>query len=549
MALFTYIELKYEQLTTQINTYLRNVYSRTDETFSNGSPFGQIINVLKELFNWNIIYQKNIVRNFQIEEADNRKAIRNLVRLGGHNPTRSISANGTLKLKLKSGVSLTDEISGGLITILDKTLLKNKTNGLNYSIRFNKSSEIFRVSHSSSIYVNIIQGLYEEQIFTGTGEINQSLSVNVSSLSEIDNFDVEVLYNNTSLSIKDSIYDMLRNEYACVVRTGLTGGIDIYFGNIGFGFVPAQGSIITVRYLLTNGTDGSILTPVANDFMFLTEVLDGVQNTINMDDNFDITIEQNLSFASNGESITFMKSILPNVSRNYVLSTPAQYYYTLSRLEFFSKINVYNTLNDNNFENDNKIFLFLVPKISNYFNATTNYFNIPLDAFYLDTNEQDKTITYLKRLGSITTNTVIEIIQPVLKKYVMYLYIRKFEGYSDDTIKQNIYSSVSDYLTTLKRDDRISRSEIISVIEGIQGIDGVNLTFISQENEEKHITNPTDKTLYGLDSVLGDIVVKKDELAIIRGGWSDRNLIYYNESLNSVGIGPINIIFVGITKI
>lgn len=543
MNFFKYLELKYDALSSQINLYLKQVYNRNNESFDNSSPYGQIINVLKNLFQFNILYQKNIVRNFQIEEADNTKAIRNLVRLAGHNPSRSITAVGTLKLKIKPNVDIVSDIAGGLIRIPDKTKIKNKTNGLTYTIRYNKDEEVYRLSHSTNIYINVVQGKYEEQTFTGDGSINQSFSLNVSSTADVDNFDIEVLYNNTPLTIRDSVYDMLRNERSCVIRTGMTGGVDIIFGNKNFGFIPALSSIITVRYLLTEGTNGQIITPQINDFQYIDSITDDDANTINMEEVFDTFVEKPIQFASNGESVDFMKSVVPNVSRNFVLATPSQYIYNLKRLEMFSKINVYNKLNDNNPENDNKIFLFLVPKISNFYSNTVNYFNVPLDAFSLDDEEIDKTLTYLRKLGNITVNTVLEIIQPKITKYVMNIYIRRYDGYSKEGIKQNIISVVSDYLTNLERDDRIVRSDIISKIENVDGVDGVNLKFLSKKNEDYHILNPESKDIKGLDRILGDIIVEKDELAIIRGGWTDRNDIYYNETIDSNGLGPINIIF------
>jgi len=548
MAFFDYIELRYEELTTQINGYLRTVYSRSDEIFSNASPFGQVINVLKEFFQWSTIYQKNVVRNFQIEEADNTKAIRNLARIGGHNPTRAITATGTLKLKLKPGVNINSDIAGGLIKVQDKTLLKNKTNGYNYTIRLGKDEDIYRLSQSTALYFNVVQGIYEEQTYTGNGEVNQSFSVNISSTANIDNFDVEVLYNNNPLSLKGGQFDMLRNELACYTRTGMNGGLDLYFGNGDFGFIPTIGSIIRVRYLLTEGTNGQILSPVRNDFQFITEVRDNNDDTVDITANFDIIIDKDITFASNGETDNFIKSVMPNISRNFVLATPSQYIYNLSRLELFSKVNVYNTLDDNNFENDNKIFLFLIPKISNYYTGGVNYFNVPIDAFFLDDYEIDKTLTYLKKLGSITTNTVIEIIQPRLSMYVMNIYIRKYEGFADDTIKQNVLSNTSNYLTELKRDDRIVRSDMIRIIENIDGVDSTQITFFSKKNEDYHKLKPDSNTIYGLDPVLGDIVVEKDELALIRGGWSDRNYTYYNDTPDAGGLCPLNIVFVGVTK-
>lgn len=83
MAYFDFIDLKFSNLTNQINNYLRDVYSRSNEVFSNASPFGQILNVLKEFYQFIILYSKNIVRNFDIETATNVKVFRTYARIAG----------------------------------------------------------------------------------------------------------------------------------------------------------------------------------------------------------------------------------------------------------------------------------------------------------------------------------------------------------------------------------------------------------------------------------------------------------------------------------
>lgn len=548
MAFFEFLDLKFNNLTSQITTYLKTVYNRANETFTNASPYGQIINVEKEIYQQNVIYQKNVVRNFMIEEADNVKSVRNLARIGGHNPTRSITATGALKMKLKSGVDILNDIADGKIKINDKTKIKNKTNGLIYTIRFGNEQEVFELSQTQDIYLSLVQGSYETYTFTGDGEINQSFSVNVSVGDTVDHFDYEVKYNNQSVTIKDSTLDMLPNETACFTRTGMSGGLDVYFGNGAFGFIPQPGVIISCTYLLTDGTDGIILTPQVDDWQWIDDVVDMKGQTINMDDTFDIYVDKQIGFASNGETTEFTKSLMPYVSRNFVLATPSQYIYTLKRLSLFSKVNVYNTLEDNNDNNDNRIYLFLVPNIKDYFNANVNYFNVPIDAFYLDDEEKEKTITYLRKLANIPPNTILEIIQPTITKYILNIYIRKFVGYADDTIKQSVITEVSTYLSDLERDDRIPRSDIVHLLENIAGIDSINASFISKQNEDFHKIKPDSDTIYGLDPVLGDVIVQTDELAIVRGGWSDRNLTYYNETLDGGGLGPVNIVFVGTTE-
>jgi hypothetical protein len=132
-------------------------------------------------------------------------------------------------------------------------------------------------------FINIIQGKYETQTFTGDGTIAQSFQVNVSNNSTIDNFDYQITLNGINLQIKDHLYDMLEDEFACYTRTGFNGGLDVYFGNGDFGFVPRPGVLISVTYLLTDGTNGIILTPQINDFQFIDDVVDMDGNSVGYD--------------------------------------------------------------------------------------------------------------------------------------------------------------------------------------------------------------------------------------------------------------------------
>jgi hypothetical protein len=54
------------------------------------------------------------------------------------------------------------------------------------------------------------------------------------------------------------------------------------------------------------------------------------------------------------------------------------------------------------------------------------------------------------------------------------------------------------------------------------------------------------KTL-GLDPVQGDIIAEKNEFAVLRGGWYDRNGIYYNDVPILNGLSTINIVWTGVS--
>ena len=246
--------------------------------------------------------------------------------------------------------------------------------------------------------------------------------------------------------------------------------------------------------------------------------------------------------------------------------------------------------------NDNQIYLYLIPKISNYFTDSVNYFNVPQDVFYLDEQEKQKVIEYLKKMGILSMTSEMVIIQPKITKYVSYVYVRRYDNVGENNIKQNIISEMSNYLLNNERFDRIVKSDLISNLKNkIDGIDSVDIHFVCKENEDYHrrnnnlikkglkkkklsfsnivkrkaIVSPStkfispiselvikdnkvksydSKSIIGLDPVHGDIIIGKDEYALIRGGWKDRNNVYYNEDPSSDGLSSINIIFDGVTK-
>ena len=57
------------------------------------------------------------------------------------------------------------------------------------------------------------------------------------------------------------------------------------------------------------------------------------------------------------------------------------------------------------------------------------------------------------------------------------------------------------------------------------------------------------KKLVGIDPVLGDIVIGANELVILRGGWSNRNDVFFSEDpKTTTGFSTINIIWKGVTS-
>lgn len=626
---FNRIELNYSNLTNQITNWLSSAYNKSSILFNSASPYGQILEVVKETFLQNILYLKNTVRQLDIDQTVTPKMIKMISRISGHNPSRSMSANGTLKFKLKQGININQLVSGGQVIIYDNTSIKNKTNNLYYTIKTGNEKNYYTLTPGCQFFVNVIQGKYESQTFTGTGRYSQSYQVSVSNNSTIENFEYYITLNGINLTIKDHVYDMLENEYACVTKTGFNGDLDIYFGTGIHGVIPPIGSVIKVTYLLSNGLIGNILNNKVNDFNFIDDIYDSDGNILQPLSLFDIFVETDIKFASDGESVEYTKSVIPYVSRNFVLATPAQFIYHLKKLNMFSKVNAFNTLDmvqididsDGNLDNINinEMYLYLIPRITDYFSSDVNYFNVPYSAFLLDQVEKDRIVTYLKKQGIISITSSIKIIDPIPKYYVVNLFIRRFDDIEEDNIREQIINILSDYFSTYNRYDRVIKADLITLLKQIDGIDSLNLEFIGKDNEDYHRdgalltstkktviestyatstnsvnissdtyrnavttssdtstvlansitidgkivqssvgsstivaysqTNQYDATkMVGIDPILGDIVIGYNELVILRGGWMNRNGVYFSEDpKTTTGLSTVNIIWKDVT--
>lgn len=577
-----FVEISFNNIKNEIETFLKREYKKANILFSNASPYGQIIGVLQNLHQLSFMYLKNSISQFDLSEANslNELVIRNSAIFSGHIPGRSISATGNLKLTVKSTVDLEKDLMGGRITFSNRSQLKNKTNSLDYSLDLGQESLTYYVNPNTSIFLPIIQGKFITTNFTGTGNSNQSVQVSLTGNEDVENFNYEVLVNGSYWTTKKHLYDLRPDEEACVVRTGFNGGIDVIFGNGGFGKVPPIGSVISVTYLISQGSDGNIFRRTFNDWKFVGDSFDGTGETVDPSKIFDIYIYNDINFGADKESFIFTKNILPIVSNNFVLGLPQQYAYEIKKLGVFSHINAY--------EDSGMIYIVATPNIRLFKNKNSDYFTVDVSAFELDNYEKSKVDKYLRTNGNIQLTRKYKINSPELSYYIINVFIIRYSDSTDDAVQSQVIDKVSDYFLNFNRMDRIPKSDLVASLSMINDIHSVDIQFISRKNENYHreeikklenrktsftkfsvnidananknrqIINPNIKSpvktssdylenqTLGMDPVLGDIVFDPSEIPIIRGGWYDRSGIYFSDDMESSGLKSINIIKKGV---
>lgn len=562
MAVSKFSEITFNGIKEEIERFLKQTYNKAGILFSPASPYGQILSVVENLHQMSLLYLKNAINQFDLTNvgSDNPRIIKNAAISAGHLPGRAISASGTLRLTLKSNTNIDNEISGGRITFSNKTSLRNITNSLEYSIDLGTEKVTHKVTPNYNLFLPIIQGFWNTRTFTGDGTELQTISIKENRKSGVENYNVEVIVNGEVWENKKHIWDMIPNEKACVVRTGFNGGIDVVFGNNGFGEIPNVGSIIEINYLITNGSNGNIFRRTKNDWKFIGDVISGSGEVINVDDVFDIEIYTDINFGADEENINFTKNILPIVSNNFVLGLPQQYAFHIKRLGVFSHVNAY--------ERTNTIFIVATPNIRLFKNQNSDYFTIDTKAFELDRYEKSKIDKYLKSGGNIQLTRRYRIDSPKLSYYVMNVFVIPYSDTTDDSVNAQILDKISEYFLDLKRIDRIPKLDLIRELSSIKDIHSVDINFISKKNEDFHrenIQKQKDKIakfdtaftkdisikknpdynpneVIGLDPVLGDIIFEADELPIVRGGFSDRNGIFYSDDIEGNQMKSVNII-------
>ena len=168
MEIFNTSRIRFNELYQDALNFVTATYGKLGQHFSLASPMGQLLQVMLSYGRMILFYNEDSVTELNINTATRPQSIKGVASLTGHNPSRPVSARGTLVFtyngqKLPTGVKQ--------VSIPNYTLLANSQNGLTYTITLPGEETIFDFnSIASSLEVNIVQGRMEYQQATGTGD-------------------------------------------------------------------------------------------------------------------------------------------------------------------------------------------------------------------------------------------------------------------------------------------------------------------------------------------------------------------------------------------
>lgn len=561
--------LKSSELIEQAVSFLVSKFEQSAHVFTPASPFGQLLIVICNISELITTYIAHSAEELNIYTAQNVESIHGLARLTGHDAYRGGAAFGVMQIKLNN--SNLDDIKGNYITINNFTKFSIGEIGVQYFI--NLPGDYIRLTKSDDNFVNInyIQGEIDSQTFTSDGSALQTFNPVVKSMTDHDN--VSVTVNGKEWKRVESLYDMpaddgYNDDCECfMVKSSINVGLTIIFGNGHFGKIPPNGSAIEVTYIKTEGYAGNSIADNLT-FEFSDVAYDEMGNEVNLNDVLIINNIKSPSMGSDYEDPEFTKLIAPKTSKSFVLATPENFVSFLSRYNQYSFIDAYNTKDDTNLEDDNIVYLRLIPNIKKKLSSNDDFFSLPLSEYYLSESEKQGVIDALDNSGQMLISSEVSIVDPIIKRFAINVIIRYFESADKTAIRTDIRNIFSKYFLNINRKDIIPLSDLVSIVEGVSGVDTCDVFFTTEENENavKYGYYTTTKQMWnnntlryesvetrvnvsleedpqiGLDN-FGNIIVPENCLYIPRGGWRDRNDNYYTETPETGKLGPLNIFF------
>lgn len=538
--LFTSLKINISDILSESLQYLQDKFKQSKSVFTAASPYGQLLIVFENLSQLIFYYIEDSITELNLNEASRPSSIYSLAALAGHNPSRAIGATAQVRIVRKPNIT---EPPAAKVVLNNLFRLQCTNNGLTYVMELPQDEiRLSLVGEMSPTVFALRQGTVEAQTFTARGKAFDSFQVGFPNNFYIDNFNVSVYVNGEKWTKYDSLLDIPRNAKGFLCKTGITNGVDIYFGNGSFGKIPDAGSEIVVEYLVTEGSAGNVRTddPAQIGFAFTDTAFSPTGEEVNMNDYFDVFTVSAPNFGVDPEDLELTKLIAPKASKNFALVNVDNYEILLRKMQMFSTIKVYLQQDTRGTILDSRMInLFLVPDVSKLFKTGSDYFNLATSKFKLSDFQKNEILKYIEKSGTKMISTDLQIVDPKITRYVMFISIIAFDDVAVDVIKSDITDAVGKYFIALKRHDRVPKSDLIKIIEEINGVDSVNVTMLGEANETALAKNPNAAPV-GLDE-FNDIIIGLDEFPVIRGGWKDSKGNNYAEGVSEEKLGAINI--------
>ena len=409
-----------------------------------------------------LIYRLNVLANENyLDTTQIKDNMLKIIKLLNYKVKRAVPSHGDLTLYI-------EQASAANIVIPQGTRLSTPDNILFYTVY---EDEI--VAGDKEVSVKVVQGIQKEQFFTSNGTKNQEFILNSDST---DYYVGGKIWPNSQYEysgLKVYVDDVLWTETDSLVNSGPTDtdyyveqfsdyAIKVIFGDDELGKVPPSGLTIKFVYNLNIGKYGNVNAGT------VTQVSDTISD-VNTNP-VSVYVNQTSSFLNGGdpEDIESIRANAPNYYAAGDRAITNTDIIALINSNFSNILDIYIRAEEDgdtpNFKQFNQITIGLLladvdgtPLVPS---ATgENYLS-----FYASVDE------LIKQKRSITVWRKYLI--PEAVEILFKVDYRKYEGFSDSSVRASIQGAVENYLLTNGRlGATLKSSDLIYDIENLQGVD------------------------------------------------------------------------------
>lgn len=481
-------DIKGQNLLEKTKGYMVDKFNQISKMFSYSSSLGQIFLSLSNHTKLVMYYIKDSANETSFKTARRKDSIFGMAQIQGHNAHRGIGATGVITLTPKKDVSFVDVPNKLYLPNFTRVICKD--NNIMYYVSLGREAIEYDTRSAEIIQFNVQQGEMKTESHVGTGGDNQMYTSAENNVN-VDMNHILVEVNGVAYDVKNSFAEFGYGGKCCIVRTGLSNGIDIIFGKSIYGSVPPEGSNIVIYYPLVVGSQGNRNFGL---FEMVDPMFSAVGEDYNIKDYFDLTVVEDFKFGADAEDVEMTRLIAPNVNKNRIIHDKKSTKYFFDKTNLFAKVDVFNDIDNSLMET------FLYPNLEDKVENGKDIFSMSREDILFDQKTKDR----LKSWADASRSQCIDIrIQdPIIKQYAilikMGVLLSEKDDINIDELKKEKRRLLNIGLSKFENTNRISKSDIIKMV--CDDVESVNVYFNTEESS--------------MIDELGDIIVGNKEIAL-----------------------------------
>jgi len=319
MPFTKFTNLDFDQIRAQIKDYLRANSNFTDFDFE-GSNFSVLIDTLAyntyiTAFNSNMIVNESF-----LDSATLRENVVSLARNIGYVPRSRSAAKASVTIEVET------DVDTPTLTLVEGLVCVGSVSNTNYIFSIPESiTATVKNGKATFSSIDIYQGTFLKNLFTVDGSLDQRFILN-NSFIDTSTIIAKVkgageTGEGRQYSLVDNILNVVSTSETFLIQEVQDEKYELLFGDGYFGKKLENNSVVTVSYIVTDGTEGN----GASSFAFSGRVVDSVNSVVAPTN---VTLTTNNASANGGdiESVDSIKYFAPRLYSSQYRAVTARDY-------------------------------------------------------------------------------------------------------------------------------------------------------------------------------------------------------------------------------